>query len=233
MRDSRAVTHTGGRSGDPRSAGMSDQENPSGTARTSVHGTPGPRALRAFGAPTSRFRTPSPSTSRATRSGIKHAVFYEVLVRGFHDSNGDGTGDLRGLISRLDYLAVARHRLHLAAADLRLAAARRRLRHRRLHGDPARLRHHRRLRGTGRGGAQARHPRHRRPGDEPHQRPAPVVPGLTVGPGRPVRRLLHVVGHRRQVPGRADHLRRHRAVQLDLRPGARPVLLAQVLLPPA
>jgi len=35
---------------------------------------------------------------------FKHAVFYEVLVRGFHDSNGDGTGDLRGLISKLDYL---------------------------------------------------------------------------------------------------------------------------------
>ena len=34
----------------------------------------------------------------------QHAVFYEVLVRGFHDSNSDGTGDLRGLISRLDYL---------------------------------------------------------------------------------------------------------------------------------
>jgi maltose alpha-D-glucosyltransferase / alpha-amylase len=34
----------------------------------------------------------------------RRAVFYEVLVRGFHDSNGDGTGDLRGLTSRLDYL---------------------------------------------------------------------------------------------------------------------------------
>ncbi len=34
----------------------------------------------------------------------KHAVFYEVLVRGFSDSNDDGTGDLRGLINRLDYL---------------------------------------------------------------------------------------------------------------------------------
>ena len=34
----------------------------------------------------------------------QHALFYEVLVRGFHDSNGDGTGDLRGLTSRLDYL---------------------------------------------------------------------------------------------------------------------------------
>jgi maltose alpha-D-glucosyltransferase/alpha-amylase len=34
----------------------------------------------------------------------KRAVFYEVLVRGFNDSNGDGTGDLRGLIEKLDYL---------------------------------------------------------------------------------------------------------------------------------
>src|SRR5262249_14592557 len=34
----------------------------------------------------------------------QRAVFYEVLVRGFHASNSDGTGDLRGLTSRLDYL---------------------------------------------------------------------------------------------------------------------------------
>ncbi len=35
---------------------------------------------------------------------FKRAVFYEVLVRGFADSNNDGTGDLRGLIGKLDYL---------------------------------------------------------------------------------------------------------------------------------
>jgi maltose alpha-D-glucosyltransferase / alpha-amylase len=35
---------------------------------------------------------------------FKRAVFYEVLVRGFADSNGDGTGDLRGLTDKLDYL---------------------------------------------------------------------------------------------------------------------------------
>jgi maltose alpha-D-glucosyltransferase/alpha-amylase len=35
---------------------------------------------------------------------FKRAVFYEVLVRGFADSNGDGTGDLKGLTDRLDYL---------------------------------------------------------------------------------------------------------------------------------
>lgn len=33
-----------------------------------------------------------------------HAVTYEVFVRTFADSNGDGIGDLRGLTSRLDYL---------------------------------------------------------------------------------------------------------------------------------
>ena len=35
---------------------------------------------------------------------FKRAVFYEVLVRSFHDSNSDGTGDLKGLTSKLDYL---------------------------------------------------------------------------------------------------------------------------------
>jgi maltose alpha-D-glucosyltransferase / alpha-amylase len=34
----------------------------------------------------------------------KRALFYEVQIRGFHDSNGDGTGDLRGLTEKLDYL---------------------------------------------------------------------------------------------------------------------------------
>jgi maltose alpha-D-glucosyltransferase/alpha-amylase len=35
----------------------------------------------------------------------KRAVFYEVLIRGFYDSNGDGTGDIRGLTEKLDYLS--------------------------------------------------------------------------------------------------------------------------------
>ena len=34
----------------------------------------------------------------------RKAVFYEVLVRGFADSNGSGSGDFNGLISKLDYL---------------------------------------------------------------------------------------------------------------------------------
>jgi alpha-glucosidase len=33
------------------------------------------------------------------------AVFYEVYIRSFQDSNADGVGDLKGIIARLDYLA--------------------------------------------------------------------------------------------------------------------------------
>ena len=33
-------------------------------------------------------------------SWYQTAVFYEVLVRGFADSNGDGTGDIRGVVDR-------------------------------------------------------------------------------------------------------------------------------------
>jgi alpha-amylase len=33
-----------------------------------------------------------------------HTVFYEIFVRSFYDSSGDGIGDLPGLIEKLDYL---------------------------------------------------------------------------------------------------------------------------------
>lgn len=32
------------------------------------------------------------------------AVFYEIFVRSFYDSNGDGIGDINGIIEKLDYL---------------------------------------------------------------------------------------------------------------------------------
>ena len=50
-------------------------------------------------------------TSAADASGLdsdplwyKDAVIYELHVKAFNDSNGDGIGDFRGLIDRLDYL---------------------------------------------------------------------------------------------------------------------------------
>ncbi len=50
--------------------------------------------------------------TRAARHGLKEdhrwyerAVFYELLARGFYDSNADGVGDIPGIIEKLDYLA--------------------------------------------------------------------------------------------------------------------------------
>src|SRR5579885_2920523 len=34
----------------------------------------------------------------------KDAIFYELRVRSFYDSDGDGVGDFRGLTEKLDYL---------------------------------------------------------------------------------------------------------------------------------
>jgi alpha-glucosidase len=34
----------------------------------------------------------------------KHSVIYEIYLRSFQDSNGDGIGDLPGIVQRLDYL---------------------------------------------------------------------------------------------------------------------------------
>jgi hypothetical protein len=35
----------------------------------------------------------------------QRGVLYQIYPRSFQDSNGDGVGDLRGIIARLDYLA--------------------------------------------------------------------------------------------------------------------------------
>jgi maltose alpha-D-glucosyltransferase/alpha-amylase len=44
------------------------------------------------------------SVSNDDPGWYQRAIFYEVLVRGFRDANGDGTGDLRGITEKLDYL---------------------------------------------------------------------------------------------------------------------------------
>ncbi len=49
---------------------------------------------------------PVPATHPASAlpEGWQHGAFMEIFVRAYQDSDGDGIGDLRGLISRLDYL---------------------------------------------------------------------------------------------------------------------------------
>ena len=101
------------------------------------------------GEPSMGARAGGPDEAREPRSTgfepdplwYKDAVIYEVPVRAFADSSGDGIGDFRGLTSRLDYLADLGVTADLAAALLPLTAARRRLRHRRLRRGPSRLRH--------------------------------------------------------------------------------------------
>src|ERR1019366_8498361 len=88
----------------PPPAAMSDMVS----APTSSTVAPAPEPRPAGVTPTA----PAPRTSPDGQPGagdrdplwFKRAVFYEVLVRGFADSNDDGVGDFPGLIGRLDYL---------------------------------------------------------------------------------------------------------------------------------
>jgi alpha-glucosidase len=45
-----------------------------------------------------------PPKSSIDRDWWRRAVFYEIYARSFGDSNGDGVGDLQGIIDHLDYL---------------------------------------------------------------------------------------------------------------------------------
>ena len=45
-------------------------------------------------------------TNGYRRKWWKEAVFYQIYPRSFQDSNGDGIGDLAGILARLDYLAT-------------------------------------------------------------------------------------------------------------------------------
>lgn len=84
---------------------------------TSCRTLPAPTATPApTDTPAATVTTAAPAPATAASEGVAQTpggtglpwwndrVFYEVFVRSFQDSNGDGIGDLQGLISRLDYL---------------------------------------------------------------------------------------------------------------------------------
>lgn len=75
------------------------------TAPTSA---PAPTATPIPAATVAPTVAPSPAVEASPAPAImpwwNDHVFYEIFVRSFQDSNGDGNGDLKGLISRLDYL---------------------------------------------------------------------------------------------------------------------------------
>ena len=49
-------------------------------------------------------QTITPSVNTHEFPWWNDVVFYEIFVRSFYDSDGDGNGDIQGIISKLDYL---------------------------------------------------------------------------------------------------------------------------------
>ena len=164
----------------------------------------------------------------------RDAIIYELHVRAFADSNGDGIGDFNGLAHRLDYLAdlgvTAIWLLPFYPSPLRddgydIAD------YRTVHPDYGDLRQFRRFL------------------DAAHARNIRVITELVVNhtsdqhpwfqdsrraPPRLDRaRLLRVERHHRPLRRRPHHLPGLRAVQLDVGPAGRVVLLAPLLLAPA
>ena len=122
----------------------------------------------------------------------RSAAFYQIYVRSFQDSNGDGIGDLQGIRSRLPYLQeLGVDALWLTpfypspqvdhGYDVADYIGRR----------PA-LRHARRLRRARRRRARARDQGDDRHRPQPHVRPARVVPERDRRPVAPRPEALHV-----------------------------------------
>ena len=58
--------------------------------------------LSACGSDSNQDTTQPPAQTNS--EWARTSVFYQVFVRSFYDSNGDGTGDLNGVTAKLDYL---------------------------------------------------------------------------------------------------------------------------------
>ena len=174
------------------------------------------------------------SGARRPRYWYRDAVVYQTHVKAFQDSNGDGVGDVRGLTSRLDYLAelgiTALWLLPFFPSPLRddgydIAD------YIGVHESYGTLEDVRAL------------------VDAAHERGIRVIAELVVNHtsdqhpwfqrarraprGSPERAWYVWSDDDRAIRRDAHHLHRYRAVELGLGPGRRPVLLAPLLLAPA
>jgi len=50
------------------------------------------------------IQTASPTPNEESTNWWSEAVFYEIFVRSFYDSDGNGIGDFNGITQKLDYL---------------------------------------------------------------------------------------------------------------------------------
>jgi len=140
----------------------------------------------------------------------KDAIIYEVHVRAFYDTDGDGSGDFKGLIDKLPYLQ------ELGVTTIWLLP---------FYPSP--------LRDDGYDIADYTdvNPMYGRLADarqfvsEAHRRGIRVINELVCA-ARPLR----LERDQPEIPGRPDHLQGLRGFQLDLGPRGRRVLLAPLLL---
>lgn len=77
------------------------QNTPSGS-EPPAQSTDGPVQTTEPSAPTGELAVAVPDG--VTAAAGNNRVFYEIFVGSFSDSDGDGIGDLRGIINRMDYL---------------------------------------------------------------------------------------------------------------------------------
>ena len=146
----------------------------------------------------------------------KDAIIYQVHVRTFHDSNGDGIGDFPGLEQKLDYLQElginAIWLMPFFPSPLRddgydIAD------YDSVHPSYGTLEDFRKFLTVG---SRARNPGHHRNGVEPHFRSASVVSGVAKFAGQSPPRLVCVERYRHRVQGSPHHFSRYRDVQLGV-----------------